>query len=93
MLSGYHYNPCSLYNEVIKLIKRLIIPYFLYNTILLVGSSVFDKFDFFSIVNIFLGNQEALPDNYRAMWFLVALCVIRLLYNILKKLISLYQLC
>ena len=76
MISGYLYKPRGFRDELLNTFKRLFLPYLIYNTVLIIitppAGGLVNGF-----VDILIGNQEQLPPNYRAMWFLVSLMLMR----------------
>lgn len=83
MLSGYLYKPRIFKEEANRMFYCLIIPYLIYNSFLLVITPPNDVPQ--GIVNVFMGNQEQLPGNYRAMWFLVSIMIMRLVSSLFVK--------
>lgn len=81
MLSGYLYKPRPFKEELKKVTKSLIVPYLIYNALLLI---ITPPPSLQSAVYVLLGNQEHLPDNYRPMWFLVALAMMRIISSLSK---------
>lgn len=84
MLSGYLYKPIGLKNELKRSFLCLIIPYLVYNGILLLFSAIQGDFNVLLIGDILLGNQEVLPGNYRALWFIVSLFLMRLIMSMFQ---------
>lgn len=84
MLSGYLYKSIGLKDELKRSSRCLIIPYLVYNVALLLFSAVQGRFDISLIGDILLGNQEVLPGNYRALWFIVSLFLMRLIMSMFQ---------
>lgn len=75
MISGYLFSPRSYKDELNIIVKRLFLPYLIYNLVLLIITPPAGVIN--GAFNIVIGNQEQLPPNYRAMWFLVSLMIMR----------------
>ncbi len=87
ILSGLLYKKRSFKEELRRSFIYLYIPYLIYNILLIIITPpICLKCTF---VNIVFGNQEQLPSNYRAMWFLVSLIIMRIISSIfdVKKMI------
>ena len=84
MLSGYLYKSIGLKNELKRSFLCLIIPYLAYNGILLLFSAAQGDFNVSLIGDILLGNQEVLPGNYRALWFIISLFLMRLIMSMFQ---------
>ena len=84
ILSGFLYKPIPLKDEIRKSAKRLLLPYCVYNAILLSLLLLTGDRSYWNAINMLLGNQNQLPINCCAMWFLVALFVIRCLYSLVR---------
>lgn len=85
MLSGYLYKPIGLKNELKRSFQCLIIPYLIYNMVLLLFSGIQGTFDVSLIKMVLLGNQEVLPNNYRALWFIISLFLMRIIISMFKS--------
>ena len=84
MLSGYLYKSIGLKNELKRSFQCLIIPYLGYNGVLMLFSIVQGNFEISLIGNVLLGNQEVLPGNYRALWFIVSLFLMRFVMSVFQ---------
>lgn len=88
IISGYLYKPRAFQKECYRCLTCLLIPYLIYNGLLLIitppppqGNDPFWK----SFCYVILGNQEMLPRNYRVMWFIVSLVLMRLISSTFPK--------
>lgn len=79
ILSGYLYKPRPIKEEWSKVLWSLVIPYLIFNAILLL---ITPPESYNDAIYILLGNQEHLPNNYRPMWFLVSLAMMRLISSV-----------
>lgn len=96
MLSGYLYKRANIKNEIKKSFKSLILPYFIYNVILLIITFILGNFKFHMIYDILLGNQEGIGIKYfNPLWFLISLFIMRIVSSLFseKKLIYISLLC
>lgn len=87
MLSGYLYKQRAFRDELIRSSKSLLVPYLIYNLLLLiVYSTVFKESSIKMLLKgIFLSEQEQLPYAFRALWFLISLFCMRILSSVLKR--------
>lgn len=96
MLSGYLYKRANIKNEIKKSFKSLILPYFIYNVILLIITFILGNFKLHMIYDILLGNQEGIGIKYfNPLWFLISLFIMRIVSSLFSetKLICLGCLC
>lgn len=96
MLSGYLYKRSNVKNEIKKSFKSLILPYYIYNVILLIITFILGNFKLHIIYDILLGNQEGIGIKYfNPLWFLISLFIMRIVSSLFseKKLIYISLLC
>ena len=88
LISGYLYKKRPFKEELRRTIKCLYLPYLCYNVLLLIFTPPqppqFVARLEISIYVLF-GNQEMLPEHFRAMWFLVSLMLMRLISSFFHK--------
>lgn len=86
MLSGYLYNRKDFKTELSKSFKSLIVPYFLFNAVLLLISFLVGDYQSSMIRNILLCNYEMFPVRYFSpLWFLISLFVMRMVCSIILE--------
>ena len=64
ILSGYLYKRVPFKQELIKSIKTLLVPYFIFNFLLTIICLSLGKFEMNDLSYIFLGEQELLPCRF-----------------------------
>lgn len=85
ILSGYLHKKVGVIKELVKSFYGLIIPYFLYNAILLLVSVISGEYQKEIILNVLLGNQEGIDIKYFSpLWFLVSLFTMRLVISFIE---------
>jgi fucose 4-O-acetylase-like acetyltransferase len=85
VISGYLYKPVGIKTELSRSFQKLIIPYLIYNTILVFLGLFTDclTIQLPNIQYILLGRQEMLPVSYRAVWFIISIFLLRLLFSVI----------
>ena len=84
MLSGYLYKVRPFKEEIKRSWKALLVPYLAYNSLIFIITPP-HPVEFKSFLYVLSGNQEMLPGNLRAMWFLVSLLIMRLVSSVLNS--------
>ena len=82
MISGWLYKPRPLKEEWKRTWRCLIVPYLIYNVGLLI---ITPPLDYKSVVYVLIGDQALLPGHFRAMWFLVALIIMRIVSSVIPR--------
>ena len=82
MISGWLYKQRPLKEEWKRTLRCLILPYLIYNIFLVITPPPSDNK---SIIYVLLGDQALLTGYFRAMWFLVALSLMRIVSSIIPK--------
>lgn len=85
MISGWLYKERPFKQEVIRTFKSLVLPYLIYNVVLLIITPPHTVNYYKSIICILLGNQALLPGHFRAMWFIVSLILMRIVSSAIPK--------
>ena len=85
MISGYLYKHVPIVKEINKTLRSLIVPYIIYNLILLFVVSCFQKVSGNMLIDIALGNQELLPRIFRPLWFVISLIIMRFFCSLCKE--------
>jgi fucose 4-O-acetylase-like acetyltransferase len=90
VISGFLYKPISFKQELIRSFYCLIIPYLIYNAILIMlgfiaGPSMSLHVPFPEIRYVFTGQQELLPLELRIMWFIISVFLLRCIFAAIQK--------
>lgn len=86
MISGFLYKRVPIKHELKKSFRGIVIPYLLFNFILLIISLFFYSFQWMDIIDIFTGNQEGLRwICFYPMWFLISILAIRIISSLCKE--------
>lgn len=86
MISGFLYKNVPFKDEIKKSFRGILVPYLLFNTILLIAATIIGDFEWRMIVNILLGNQEGIIAEYfHPLWFLVSIFIIRIICSLCRE--------
>ncbi len=82
IISGFLFKPITFKQEFIRSFYCLIIPYLIYNIILVSIYLLIGKLHISEFKYIILGQQEMLPSNFRIMWFIITIFTMRCLFSL-----------
>lgn len=86
MISGFLYKRVSIKKELEKSFRCIVIPYLLFNAVLLIISLFFYSFQWMDIIDILTGNQERLIWNcFYPMWYLISILIMRIISSLCKE--------
>jgi len=93
IISGFLYKPIRLKQEIIRSFFSLIVPYLIYNALLVI-LGLFVNFSHIPISYykyILLGRQELLPNSYYVMWFIISIFLMRCLFALIHTYLNKYN--